>query len=138
MYMLDQDFANRIAAAQLIATQEMRLLFEANELQAKEMQKAIETELLKETEDIQVAAAVAAFLPLLAEHKAITKYINYTGDYDLRILTPEIMTSEEAGLFAELEFSLNQEQTNSVVRLIEKKCATLSVIRRETEDLISY
>jgi hypothetical protein len=138
MYMFDHEIANRIAATQEMATEEMKLWFEASDVQVKDMEKEKQVEILRETGDDIVAAAVVAFLPLLAENKAISRYINYTGDYDLRVQIPEIITAEEAGLFAEMEFSLNPEQTSAVTRIIDQKCAGLTAYKREKEDFISF
>jgi hypothetical protein len=128
MYLLNQNIANKIAAEQRMATEEMRNLFLAQESKAKVIESAMHTEILNETGDEQVASAIVAYLPILVENEAITKYIEFTGNYDLRVQTPEIITAKEAGLFAELEFSLNQEQTDKAIQIMNRKLALLSTV----------
>jgi hypothetical protein len=135
MHMLNQETANLIAERQM-DSDEMRKLFAATEAQVKEIESAMEAELFKQTGDRQVAVAVTAFLPILVENAAISRYISSTGNYDLRMQTPEIFTAEEAALFAELEYSLNKDQINTFVRITKTKWTALSGIRSETGDLM--
>jgi hypothetical protein len=135
MYMLNQETANLIAERQM-DSDEMRTLFAATEAQAREIESAMQAEFFKETGDRQVAVAATAFLPILVENAAISRYISSSGNYALRMQTPEIITAEEAGLFAELEYSLNQDQINTFVGIIKSRWALLSGIRSETGDLL--
>src|SRR5690606_24477851 len=64
----------------------------------------------------QVGRAVSIFAPLLLEHEAITWYINRTQDYSLRKVAPEILSAEEAALWAQREMMISGEEFEILIQ----------------------
>lgn len=120
MYIIDQDIANEIAKSQTMKYREMLEMFRAIEDQAVEMESLLRREIFKLTNDDQVARAVVAYLPLLLEHKAITNYIDQTKNSQLRMMMPEILTADEAGLMAQREYLLDNVQLQHTINQIKK------------------
>jgi hypothetical protein len=119
MYLINQEIANKIAITQKINSDLMRKWFLASEQEVRELEKNLENEVYQETGSTQVSKAVAAYLPIAAENKAITEFIRVTRDYVLRVQIPEIDTAKDAGPFAQLEFRMNHEQTLKTIQTID-------------------
>lgn len=118
MYIIDQQIANQIA--QTIPLQVMQSWFQAREEEVEELESGLINEIINETGACIVGVAVTAILPLVVESEAISRYINQTQDYSLRLYLPEIKTVHEARLLAEKEFTMTKKQGKKVEEKISQ------------------
>lgn len=119
MYLISQNIANRIAGSQQLSSEVMKRWFQATEEEVKTFEKELEDEVYLQTGSSQISRAVTAYLPIAAENEAITEFIKQTKDYILRVQIPEVFTAKEAGLYAQLEFLMNHEQTTKAIQVID-------------------
>lgn len=107
MYQVPAEVWNAIADSQPLKTPWARKLFKLN-------QPAMLAELDAQGVDPSVVVAYQTMAPLLAENRAITAYIKQTGDSSLMSALPEILSVDEALLYAVPEWSLNREQLEAL------------------------
>ena len=118
MYLIDQEVAREITKEGSIKPLEIYNLFMAdNEEEAEMLEQRIRLKITKKTGNSQIGRAVAIYSPLLWANKAITSYIQRTGDQSLRIVAPEVLTAEETALLAQRDLMLEEDE---VLILIEQ------------------
>lgn len=98
MYSFDQDIANEIAKGPM-KYWVTKVWFESSEEDADKIGSMIRDETERHYGD-NVARVISISLPLLLEHKAISKYINKTKQYELRSVLPEILSPSEGAYLA--------------------------------------
>lgn len=117
---------NAIAASQHLANPAMQTLMglsqqeldEAMRWQAQLMEKAGQTD--------SVINAYQRVAPLLAEHQAISAYINQTDSLSLRSAMPEILTPAEGVAVANLEMPLSASEQQQLSALLQPLTPPLS------------
>jgi hypothetical protein len=133
MYLIDQEIAREIAETQELLYPEMRELFKATEAKAERLEDKMRQELETSGETSQVARSLVAFLPLLLENRAITRYISQLRAYHLRGALPELLTAEETALRAQMEYRLDKEETLRLTRLMkDRQAASRSAPRKSS------
>lgn len=111
MYLIDQEVAREIAQEGTIEPLEIYNIFLADtEEEAELLEQKIRLKITKKTGNSQIGRAVAIYSPLLWANKAITSYIQRTGDHSLRAVAPEVLTAEETALLAQRDLMLDDEE----------------------------
>jgi hypothetical protein len=116
MYQIAPEIWNEIAAAGKVRTPQLRNMMA---LPAEKMLPALnrQRELLEENGmPPAVAFAYQTMLPLLAEHRAISTFIEETEALTLRSALPEVLTAAEAVEIANLDYPLTSTERD---RLLE-------------------
>lgn len=128
MYLIDQDIANEIVKEPMKYWL-MKVLFESSEKEADEIGCMIRDETERQYGD-NVARAISIALPLLLEHKAITKYINNTNQYGLRSVLPEILSPNEGEYLARGDIMyMEKEDMQKTIEVLSFYEKTLSQIK---------
>lgn len=110
MYIIPQFLANEIARNESFYYEFTHILFLAETDYDAEQ---LEVQLRKEIEvrsTYNVARAVIMFLPLIAEHQAISNYIVSTKQYDLRVVLPQLVSINEVIVHAANEMKISTRE----------------------------
>lgn len=73
-----------------------------------------------------VINAYQQMAPLLAEHQAISAYINQTGNSDLRTALPEVLNAAEAVAIAAQERPLSKSEQATLLQLLQPLTPSLN------------
>jgi hypothetical protein len=122
MDLIDQDYANEIAQSEKLVYPITRKMFECTQDESDEMESDLYSKIKKETKSHIVAWAIATFLPLLLENKAISQYLTKTNQQFLRNKIPEILTAGEAALYANAEKNrmISPEEMKTIVQTLKR------------------
>ena len=74
-----------------------------------------------------VISAYQELAPLLAEHEAISQYINQTGNSDLRAALPEILSPQEAVAIAAKDRPLSASDKTQLKQMLTRLAPTTSL-----------
>ncbi len=138
MYLIDQETARKIAREGNIKPLEIQNLFWAdNEEEAEILEQQIRDKFSKKTGSSQIGRAMAVYSPLLCANKAITSYIQRTGDQSLRAVVPEVLTAEETALLAQRDLMLDYEEVLILIEQLRFQQAEASQVSSDnSEDYI--
>ncbi|MBK9984485.1 MAG: hypothetical protein IPP15_19310 [Saprospiraceae bacterium] len=118
MYLIDQEVAREIAKEGSIKPFEIyKIFFADTEEEAEILEQNIRLKITRETGNSQIGRAMAVYSPLLWANKAISSYIQRSGDQSLRAVAPEVLTAEETARLAQRDLRLEDEE---VLILIEQ------------------
>lgn len=110
---------NEIAETQELATEWARKAFRLNQEQAAEAYDREHQTLVDEGADPEVATAFLEVFPLLAERKAIARFLRTRPD--LKGVLPEVTTANEAVMLASMDRPLNLSQQKQLQRLLQSR-----------------
>ena len=128
MYLIQQDIANEIAKGPMKYWL-MKILFESSEEEAEKIESLIWNETEIQYSD-NVGRAISISLPLLLEHNAITKYINKTKRYELRMALPEILSPYEGAYLAKGDIMyMSKDEITQTIEALSYYQKTLSQIK---------
>ncbi len=120
MYQVPAAVWNKIAATQQMRFPSMKMLMSMSEeemlLALDEQGKALSQAGVSPT----VANAYLTMAPLLAEHQAISAYINQTDNSDLRAALPEVLNAEEAVAIAQQDRSLSEKEQQQLLVMLQR------------------
>lgn len=118
---------NEIARTQELSNPSMKMLFEmkqsvmdgALEMQARALEKSGVPD--------SVINAYQQMAPLLAENQAISRYIEQTGNSDLRLALPEILNAQEAVAIASQDRPLSSSEQSALLELLQPMTPASSI-----------
>lgn len=105
---------NAIAKSQELRSPSFKLLMAMTQSEISEALDEQATALEKAGAPDSVINAYQQMAPILAEHEAISAYINQTGRFDLRAALPEILNVREAVSLASIDRFLSIEEQRTL------------------------
>jgi hypothetical protein len=117
---------NEIAKSQELRNPSFRLLMAMPQDKMTEALASQADALEKSGTPISVINAYQEIAPLLAEHQAISSYINQTGNSDLREAMPEVLSAPEAVAIASLERPLSRSEQATLLQMLQPLTPAIS------------
>lgn len=109
---------NAIAKSQELRNPSLKILMAMPQQEMDEVLSAQAGQLEANGTPTSVVNAYQQMAPLLAEHEAISSYINQTGNSDLRAALPEVLNAPEAVAIASLERPLSESEQETLLNLL--------------------
>ena len=104
MYQVPVRILNKIATTQSLKTAWCRKMFQIRSQEALTASLELEADkMIEKGVPLQVVLAYQEIGPLLAEHRAISRFVAEEGDPQLRALLPEILEVDEALEIAQMD-----------------------------------
>lgn len=110
---------NAIARSQELRNPSFRILMELPQDKLTEALEGQAKALEQSGTPDSVINAYQQIAPLLAEHEAISSYINQTGGSDLRAALPEVLSAPEAVAIAGQERPLSKDEQTQLLQLLQ-------------------
>lgn len=117
---------NEIAKSQELRNPSFRLLMAMPQDKMTEALASQAEALEKSGTPVSVINAYQEIAPLLAEHQAISSYINQTGNSDLREAMPEVLNAPEAVAIASLERPLSRSEQATLLQMLQPLTPAIS------------
>lgn len=127
MYQVPARVWNAIAATGSLRNPSFKILMAMPEEQMlKDLDEQAKV-LAKRGVSDSVISAYQELAPLLAEHEAISRYINQTGNFDLRAALPEILSPQEAVAIAAKDRLLSASDKTQLKQMLTRLAPTTSL-----------
>jgi hypothetical protein len=110
---------NEIARTQTLRNPSMQILFAMPQSKLTEALEAQAKVLEQNGQPDSVINAYQTMAPLLAEHEAISSYINQMDNSDLRAAMPEVLNAPEAVAIASQEHPLSKDEQTQLLQLLQ-------------------
>ena len=117
---------NEIAKSQELRNPSFRLLMAMPQDKMTEALASQADALEQNGTPVSVINAYQQMAPLLAEHQAISSYINQTGNSDLREAMPEVLNAPEAVAIASLERPLTRSEQATLLQMLQPLTPAIS------------
>lgn len=118
MFQVTPELWNQIADSQKLVNPSLRMLLrmprELMQEQLQSMEQALEANGVPDS----VITSYLTMAPLLAEHEAISRFINEMGSSSLRQALPEVLTAQEAVAIAQQDRPLNDSESELLLKML--------------------
>ncbi|GHV08086.1 hypothetical protein AGMMS50229_15950 [Campylobacterota bacterium] len=135
MYMLPAAIWNDIARTQELKTRWAKWIFLLDDSTLIAALEDHSRRIVSEGMPERTVMSYHEALPIYAEREAITSYIIQTQQPELRSAVPEVSDHKEAARIVAMEHRLENQQEQTVARLLEKADAEIMLAWYETMEL---